>query len=371
MNALKGRGAHLSTPNLAAGALFSTQARDRHLNTPERMGRQVAMAMIHINRNRENIGKFHEQEVADGLKSGRFLPTDLAWREPMTTWEPLSTFTDLPAPETSTGTKSDVGGNPSASAEGRILLGECFSKGWECFQKNMGTLMMATFVFLVVNLSLWFVSELAQSVMRVFLKSGGAEEQMLKIVAVGVGLFFSVLTSTITTILSSGFLWMFIKNSRGKCEFADLFAGFSSGMWFQILMAGVATGAIVVGLALLTLAPGIFITEKYGSPVPAVIGTLVFLIPISYLSVGLGFVFPLILDRRIAWQEALRTALSSVHRQWFAAAGLVLVYTLMAISGMLLCCVGMIFTMPLGYSIWAEGYRRLFGDPVKTDDQQN
>jgi hypothetical protein len=54
--------------------------------------------MIHINRNRENLGKFTEQEVADGLKSGKFLPSDLAWREPMETWKPLETFTDLPAP---------------------------------------------------------------------------------------------------------------------------------------------------------------------------------------------------------------------------------------------------------------------------------
>lgn len=56
------------------------------------------MGIIHINRNRENLGKFDEQEVADGLKSGRFLPTDLAWRVPMEKWEPLSHFTDLPEP---------------------------------------------------------------------------------------------------------------------------------------------------------------------------------------------------------------------------------------------------------------------------------
>lgn len=53
--------------------------------------------MIHINRNRENLGKFTEQEVADGLKSGKFLPSDLGWQEPMETWRPLETFTDLPA----------------------------------------------------------------------------------------------------------------------------------------------------------------------------------------------------------------------------------------------------------------------------------
>lgn len=54
------------------------------------------MALIHINRNRENLGTFDDQDVADGLRSGRFLATDLAWREPMASWQPLSTFSDLP-----------------------------------------------------------------------------------------------------------------------------------------------------------------------------------------------------------------------------------------------------------------------------------
>ena len=338
------------------------------MNRLERIDRQVAMAMIHINRDRENIGKFNDQDVADGLRSGRFLPTDLAWREPMTSWEPLSTFTDLPPPEETAEPVPEASTTPPANASGRIVISECFSSGWESFQKNMGVLMLGTFVFLVVNISLWFVSELAQSVVRMFMKSGGSEEQMLKIVAVVVGLFFSILTSTVTTILSAGFLWMFIKNARGKTEFADLFAGFSSGVWLQVLMAGVAWGAIMVSVALFTLAPGFFLTEKYGSPIPAGIGALIFLIPMAYLSVGLGFAFPLILDRRIGWQEAMRTAISTVHRQWFPVAGLVLIYTLLAISGVFACCVGIIFTMPLGYAIWAEGYRRLFGDPQEPSE---
>jgi hypothetical protein len=73
--------------------------------------------MIHINRNRENLGKFTDQEVADGLKSGRFLPTDLAWQEPMPTWQPLSTFTDLPEPSSEESVQIPVHGLPSESTE--------------------------------------------------------------------------------------------------------------------------------------------------------------------------------------------------------------------------------------------------------------
>jgi len=51
--------------------------------------------VIHINRNRQSLGQFTEQEVADGLQSGRFFADDLAWRQGMDSWQPLSNFADL------------------------------------------------------------------------------------------------------------------------------------------------------------------------------------------------------------------------------------------------------------------------------------
>lgn len=57
------------------------------------------MSKIHINRERQSLGQFTPEAVTEGLRSGRFLPTDLAWREGMETWQPLETFTDLPAPD--------------------------------------------------------------------------------------------------------------------------------------------------------------------------------------------------------------------------------------------------------------------------------
>jgi hypothetical protein len=55
------------------------------------------MNKIHIARDRHSLGQFSPEEVAQGLASGQFLATDLAWREPMEAWRPLSEFTDLPA----------------------------------------------------------------------------------------------------------------------------------------------------------------------------------------------------------------------------------------------------------------------------------
>lgn len=54
------------------------------------------MFRIHIVRNRQPIGEFTPEEVSEGLQTGKFLPTDLGWREPMPAWKPLSEFDNLP-----------------------------------------------------------------------------------------------------------------------------------------------------------------------------------------------------------------------------------------------------------------------------------
>jgi hypothetical protein len=53
------------------------------------------MAMIHINRAGSSLGTFSEEDVREGLRSGRFAPTDLGWREGMASWQPLSQFSEF------------------------------------------------------------------------------------------------------------------------------------------------------------------------------------------------------------------------------------------------------------------------------------
>jgi hypothetical protein len=55
------------------------------------------MAMIHVNRGATSLGAFSEEEVREGLRTGRFVPTDIGWREGMANWQPLSQFTEFGA----------------------------------------------------------------------------------------------------------------------------------------------------------------------------------------------------------------------------------------------------------------------------------
>src|SRR6201981_3556703 len=79
------------------------------------------MAMIHVNRGATSLGVFSEEEVREGLRTGRFAPTDIGWREGMANWQPLSQFAALAgatpaAPPLQTGAASISG--PAAPRTG-------------------------------------------------------------------------------------------------------------------------------------------------------------------------------------------------------------------------------------------------------------
>jgi hypothetical protein len=73
------------------------------------------MAMIHVNRGATSLGAFSEEEVREGLRTGRFASTDIGWREGMANWQSLSQFPELgaaapaaPPAQTAAGATSEV-----------------------------------------------------------------------------------------------------------------------------------------------------------------------------------------------------------------------------------------------------------------------
>ncbi|RBP47222.1 uncharacterized protein DUF4190 [Roseimicrobium gellanilyticum] len=43
----------------------------------------------HVGRDGQQFGQFTEEEIRQGLEGGRFLPSDLVWRDGMPQWKPL------------------------------------------------------------------------------------------------------------------------------------------------------------------------------------------------------------------------------------------------------------------------------------------
>ncbi len=102
------------------------------------------MAMIHVNRGATSLGAFPEEQVREGIRAGRFLPSDLGWREGMASWQPLSQFSEFaedvaaaaPAPTTPPTQTSAApamvappGGSTSAALRSGLPWDERQSKG--------------------------------------------------------------------------------------------------------------------------------------------------------------------------------------------------------------------------------------------------
>ena len=82
--------------------------------------------MIHVNRGATSLGAFSEDDVREGLRAGRFAPTDLGWREGMASWQPLSQFAEFgtaapampPPPAAVTSTISPAGAGSTSETPG-------------------------------------------------------------------------------------------------------------------------------------------------------------------------------------------------------------------------------------------------------------
>jgi hypothetical protein len=76
------------------------------------------MAMIHVNRGATSLGVFSEEEIREGLGSGRFSPSDIGWREGMATWQPLSQFPELAGTTTPAVPPVQPGAGPTSTTVG-------------------------------------------------------------------------------------------------------------------------------------------------------------------------------------------------------------------------------------------------------------
>ena len=77
------------------------------------------MALIHIARDHKPFGTVTEEELRDGIFSGKFVSSDLVWREGMSEWTPLSEMAALWGMETpATLLKPEVVPPPLVATEG-------------------------------------------------------------------------------------------------------------------------------------------------------------------------------------------------------------------------------------------------------------
>ena len=309
--------------------------------------------------------------------------TDTAWRAlgtfrefadvlSPTTPPPIGSLSPGAAPATSAAATAPL--NPEGDYE--LDIGGCVSRGWNLYKENFGFLFLA---FLIV-FALTIVTSMALgSIVAIFIpkhllmESEAARQFQHLVLSVGVAL--------VAGPLSGGMYRAFLKKSRQEpVDFGEVFSGFSH---FTPLFLGYLAITLVSSVCML---PYNFVTNAKIMPILAKMESqpapqemqdllsqlisafmsglpvlLICLVPATYLLVSLQFTLPLIADKNMGVGQAFKTSWVMVNKHWFQLFGLTIVLGLITLAGLLGCCVGILFTIPLSIAGLMAAYESIFG----------
>jgi uncharacterized membrane protein len=82
--------------------------------------------------------------------------------------------------------------------------------------------------------------------------------------------------------------------------------------------------------------------------------------PMIYLQICWAFTLPLIIDRQLDFWTAMGASRAMVKKHWWHVFGLMILIGLVNLLGALLCCVGLLFTMPVGFAALMFAYETIF-----------
>lgn len=227
--------------------------------------------MIHLARDGAKIGEFSRDEVREGLRTGKFLPTDMAWEEGMPDWSPLSqVVTDgaagpaAPAPGLAYANAlpiSDAPGNGLPWEHRQELgflkaffdtVGVVLTKPNEAFgmMKTEGGLMEPLLFALIGGSAGMIVSFL----MQIGLQSVGfMADRNSAILGMGMGIVFGVILTPVIIVcvmfIGSGILHlclMIVGGAKKPFETTFRVVCFSSGSTYLLAMVPVCGGMIAM-----------------------------------------------------------------------------------------------------------------------------
>jgi uncharacterized membrane protein len=129
-----------------------------------------------------------------------------------------------------------------------------------------------------------------------------------------------------------------------------------------------------VGFLIAAVSAGAAVAQQGAGQRPnveALLGTMLGVTGVFYLAlIGVAllisvltfFLYPLIVDRELTGTQAFVLSINAALGNLGGVLGVVLLEVLLGLAGVLLCFVGWIFLMPLGFAMVSVAYRQVFPD---------
>ena len=326
----------------------------------------------------KQYGPVSAEDLRNWVAEGRLNAQSQIMAEGGTEWRPLSAFPEFAdwfAAQAPPGAPSAAPVN-WAERDYDLDIGGCVSRGWDSFKNNFGTLFGSFWLAMLISIAA--AGMLGGLVTAVIPKTLMASVTFRLCYNVA----FQAVLALFNGPLFGGVFYIYLQALRGRpAAIGDIFVGFQRA--FGQLYLGNFLVAFFIGLCLVpfniiqaTRLQPLVEQMQHTSPSdmqsvlaqfwPAILGMLPVLglcmIPMIYLTVNWQFVMPLIIDKPMAFWPAMKTSWKMVHKHWFSVFGLTVVAGLINVAGGLLCCIGVLFTIPLTTAVMMQAYETIFGE---------
>ena len=322
-----------------------------------------------IGGDKQEYGPVSADDVRLWIAEGRLGEQSLIKAEGGAEFRPLRDFPEFAsafAPKMAPpGARPELPGSSSSSnwneRDYELDLGGCISRGWELVKGNMSVLFVGALIYILVE---------------------GAIAVMAQIPLIGA--LFSIANFVIAGPFIGGLFYLFIRAIRGEpAEIGDVFAGFKRA--FGQLFLGTLVQGLLIGLCLaplfvllvvklIPLMPQLAHLQSGTPPNAETIAglksivlmalpvALLCAVPVVYLSVCWRFTLPLIVDKGLDFWTAMGTSRKMVNKHWWLVFGLTILISLLNLAGMCACCVGLLFTFPVGIAALMFAYETIFSE---------
>jgi len=220
---------------------------------------------------------------------------------------------------------------PGAIVPTRIDAGDILARAWTIYK---GQWLMCIGGFLIVGILNYVVGQIANQLSAVIGALAG--EPVILFVCIVLGAFAGQLFAL---WLNIGLAMLFLDVARGReASLGTLFRG--GPCYLAVLLASILFTLIWLGGLLLLIVPGIIFALMFSQ------------------------FFYLIIDRNVGIIESLELSKQITHGNklmifvlWLLAVGL-------SIAGFFMCCIGVVFTLPLASLMYAVAYLAMTGQPT-------
>jgi hypothetical protein len=329
----------------------------------------------------KEYGPISDADVRLWIAEGRLNATSRAKAESDAEFRALAQFPEFAAalaPQAATAPVAPIRtATDFLERDYELDLGGCISRGWELFKENFGILFVACLIMFAVQFGFMFALGLITAPVTKILMHTPI------VVQVGFKFLLPVVTSLVIGPMSGGIYFVFLKKIRQQGAGAgDVFAG------FQTAFAQLYLGALVVGLINgACMLPFQFVWQTKTGPLleqmqhlqndpagmqnllpqlmPAFTSALpvllICLVPVTFFTVCWLFTLPLIMDKQMDFGAAMKTSWKMVTKHWWQVFGLTVLAGLVSLAGVLGCCIGVLFTAPIGIAAMMFAYETIFG----------